>query len=95
MKRNLIFGHLGNGLTVWNDLKEIRGDYEKVAHIKFDRSVTIYVDDLSNKDLESIIDTAKNDTSKVSVTQHFTVFNIPPTDQVKVRFFKTNKEVIR
>ena len=30
---DLGYGHLGNGLTVWNRLEEVHGDYKTVAHI--------------------------------------------------------------
>ena len=39
---DLGYGHLGNGLTVWNRLEEEHGDYKTVAHIAPDRTVTIY-----------------------------------------------------
>ena len=42
IKRNLGFGHLGNGLVVWDSLREKNGDYEKVAHINHDRKITYY-----------------------------------------------------
>ena len=39
---DLGYGHLGNGITVWNRLEEEHGDYKTVAHIAPDRTVTIY-----------------------------------------------------
>ena len=38
---DLGYGHLGNGVTVWNRLEEEHGDYKTVAHIAPDRTVTI------------------------------------------------------
>ena len=38
---DLGFGHLGNGLTVWNRMEEVDGDYRTVAHIAPDRTVQI------------------------------------------------------
>jgi len=44
MKRDydLNYGCLGNGLVVWNRLKEVSGDYEKIAHIDRNRQVKLY-----------------------------------------------------
>ncbi|MCK9480024.1 MAG: DEAD/DEAH box helicase family protein, partial [Firmicutes bacterium] len=39
---NLGFGYLGNGLTVWNSLEEVNGDYKTVAHIDNDGNITYY-----------------------------------------------------
>ena len=39
---DLGYGHLGNGITVWNRLEKEHGDYKTVAHIAPDRTVTIY-----------------------------------------------------
>ena len=36
---DLGYGHLGNGLTVWNRLEEEHGDYKTVAHIAPDLSL--------------------------------------------------------
>lgn len=37
---DLGFGHLGNGLTVWNRAKEVDGDYPTIAHISPEGEVT-------------------------------------------------------
>jgi len=42
-KFDLGAGHLGNGITVWNRAKEVHGDYERVAHIDRDRTVSWWV----------------------------------------------------
>jgi len=42
IKRKLGFGHLGNGLVVWDSLHEKNGDYEKVAHINHDRKIKYF-----------------------------------------------------
>ncbi|NLB80811.1 MAG: hypothetical protein GX800_04205, partial [Clostridiaceae bacterium] len=39
---DLGFGYLGNGLTVWNRLEEVNGDYKTVAHIDNDGNITYY-----------------------------------------------------
>ena len=41
-KYDLGFGSLGNGTTVWNRAKEVRGDYETVAHISVGGNITYY-----------------------------------------------------
>ena len=38
------YGHLGNGISVWNRKREIHGDYEKIAHISIERKVEFYGD---------------------------------------------------
>lgn len=42
MKEKLGFGHLGNGVTVWDSGREVNGDYLTLAHIAYDRRVTYY-----------------------------------------------------
>ena len=41
-QEELMFGHLGNGVTVCDRLREEYGDYMKVAHISTDREITYY-----------------------------------------------------
>lgn len=42
-KFDLGAGHLGNGVTVWNRAKEVGGDYETVAHIDRDRTISWHI----------------------------------------------------
>jgi len=72
------FGHMGNGLTVWNRLEEKNGDYVTVAHIGPDRSVTIYDKDMPDSVKASIEREAKTSNMTVSATQDTPVFNTPP-----------------
>ena len=68
------FGHLGNGIIIWNSKQEKHGDYVKVAHISADREVKFY--ELLPKHLkQKILDFAKNDNSSISATQDQPVFN--------------------
>jgi len=60
IKRKLGFGHLGNGLVVWDSLHEKHGDYEKVAHINHDRTIT-YHTSLTEKEKEDIVSASKAD----------------------------------
>ena len=39
---DLGFGHLGNGITVYNRKEEKNGDYKNIAHIQHDRKVKFY-----------------------------------------------------
>jgi len=39
-KFDLGSGHLGNGISVYNKAKDVRGDYEKIAHIDANRKIT-------------------------------------------------------
>ena len=59
---DLGYGHLGNGLTVWNRLEEEHGDYKTVAHIAPDRTVTIYDEEMPQavrEEIQRIADTRK------------------------------------
>ena len=75
---NLGFGHLGNGLTVWNRCKMVGGDYGHIAHIAPDRSVKFYVGDLPNKVVGQIYREAISSTATISATQDAPVFSTPP-----------------
>ena len=76
---DLNYGHLGNGLTVWNRLEEKDGDYVTVAHIGPDRAITFYDKDLPD-DLKAEIElTARTSDARVSTSQPETrVFDTPP-----------------
>lgn len=78
LKRELGFAHFGNGLCVYDRLHEKGGDYERVAHIAADRSISYYVE-LSAKDKKTIEDTATNSDPNVSTTQCQKVFRDRPT----------------
>lgn len=53
---DLGYGHLGNGMTVWNKAELADGDYKTVAHIQPDRTVTFYEDmpDAVRSEIEKI-----------------------------------------
>lgn len=44
-KFDLGAGSLGNGITIWNRAKEVRGDYETIAHISGKGNVSWYIND--------------------------------------------------
>ena len=69
IKRNLKFGSLGNGITVWDSLNEEAGDYQKVAHIDSYRNIRYYVDNLSAEQQGFIENYANTSDPAVSQTQ--------------------------
>jgi len=71
------FGHMGNGLTVWNRREEKNGDYVTVAHIDPDRSVTFYDKDMPDSVKARIEDMARTSNMTVSATQDAPVFSTP------------------
>jgi hypothetical protein len=68
VKFDLGAGHLGNGLTVWNRAKEVRGDYQTVAHISPKREITWYVKNPPKNVVEYVEECAKSDPS-ISTSQ--------------------------
>ena len=77
-KYDLGYGHLGNGLTVWNRLEEEHGDYKTIAHIAPDRTVTFYEDGLPEDVRAQIEEVAATSTMTISATQDAPVFSTPP-----------------
>lgn len=78
---DLGYGHLGNGITVWNRLEKEHGDYKTVAHIAPDRTVTIYDEEMPQAvrgEIQRIADTSE---MTISVTQDAPVFAVPPRVQ--------------
>ena len=62
MKRkpeNLMFGHLGNGVTVCDRNRMENGDYFVVAHIGYHRVIKFYTNNLSESAKTEIEDFAK------------------------------------
>ena len=78
---DLGYGHLGNGLTVWNRLEEEHGDYKTVAHIAPDRTVTIYDEEMPQAVREEIQRIADTSEMTISATQDAPVFTVPPKVQ--------------
>lgn len=78
---DLGYGHLGNGITVWNRLEEEHGDYKTVAHIAPDRTVTIYDEEMPQAVREEIQRIADTSGMTISVTQDAPVFAVPPRVQ--------------
>ena len=78
---DLGYGHLGNGLTVWNRLEEEHGDYKTVAHIAPDRTVQIYDEEMPQAVRDQIQHIADTSEMTVSATQDAPVFHTPPKVQ--------------
>lgn len=78
---DLEFGHLGNGLTVWNRLEEVDGDYRTVAHIAPDRTVQIYDEEMPQEVRDRIQQVADSSEMTVSATQNAPVFSVPPKQE--------------
>jgi len=77
-KRELGFGHMGNGLVVWDRLHQEHGDYQRIAHIRADRSVKYHVADLDQEYKNEIEEQAAMNDSQISVTQDQKVFLTRP-----------------
>lgn len=60
---DLGYGMLGNGMTVWNRAVTLHGDYEYVAHIDPDRTVTFYDKSLPYKVKREILREAERGVS--------------------------------
>lgn len=71
------FGHLGNGITVWNRTETAFGDYKNIAHIGADRTVKFY-EDLPPEIKAKIQHVADTSTMTISATQNQPVFSVPP-----------------
>lgn len=77
-KYDLMYGHLGNGITVSNRLVEEHGDYKTVAHISPERQVTFYDDALPQALREEIEQFARTSNMRISASQDAPVFHVPP-----------------
>ena len=75
---DLGFGHLGNGVTVWNRLELRYGDYKTIAHIAPDRTVKFYEDGLPEDVRAQIEEFAATSTMTISATQNAPMFSTPP-----------------
>ncbi|MDR1537733.1 MAG: hypothetical protein LBU32_07010 [Clostridiales bacterium] len=73
------YGHLGNGLSVWNRAEERDGDYVSLAHIDPDRQITWREKDLPDNIKAEIEHITRTCGMSVSVTQpEQKIFNTPP-----------------
>ena len=89
---DLGYGHLGNGITVWNRLEEEHGDYKTVAHIAPDRTVTIYDDEMPQTVRDEIQRIADTSQMTISTTQDAPVFSVAPREQEQPEMFQRTSE---
>ena len=82
---DLGYGHMGNGLTVWNRMEAEHGDYKTVAHIAPDRSVTFYDKDMPEAIKAEIRKIAMTSEMSISSSQDAPVFSTPPQAPEQVR----------
>ena len=83
-KFDLGFGTAGNGLSVWNRLDEVNGDYRTIAHIHADRSITFTFNNLPEEVKDQIREVAASSEMSLSETQDIPVFDTPsPLSQAK------------
>jgi hypothetical protein len=68
---DLMSGHLGNGITVFNKAREIHGDYERIAHIDPSRKVSWYIDNPPREVVDYVQDIVDGPNMGVSVTQPY------------------------
>ncbi len=90
---DLGFGHLGNGITVWNRLETVDGDYMTVAHIDADRSVTIYDEKMPEQVKAKIYDYAEKGDPGISATQDGKVFETRPEPE-KLPVYDRTTEIL-
>lgn len=76
-KYNIGFGHMGNGIIVWDRNRKKHGDYMNIAHIDLERKVKYYDKALSEEVKSYIQNIADTSTVTASATQDIPVFLIP------------------
>ena len=64
---NLMYGHTGNGVVVYDRNRIKKGDYMAVAHISYHRNIKFYIDILTDDAIYEIRDFAQNGNMAVSV----------------------------
>lgn len=89
---DIMFSHMGNGVTVCNKLREKYGDYENIAHISTEREVTFYDDKMPEEVRKYIEDFAKYKDMQISASQPESVFSVPPFE--KEKYQPEKKEVV-
>ncbi len=75
---DLGYGHMGNGLTVWNRMETENGDYKTIAHIDTERKVTFYDAGIPEESKAQILKVAETSDMSISATQDAPVFTTPP-----------------
>ena len=91
-KYALGYGYLGDGVTVWNRLKDEHGDYKTIAHIDPDRTVKFYDDSLPEDIRAEIEQFAAISDMTIFATQNAPVFSTPPQKQEPVKSDQPQQE---
>ena len=82
---SLGYGSKGNGLTVWNRLEEVHGDYKTIAHIDAERNVKFYDEKLPEIVKAKIRKVAATEQMDMSVTQKVPIFSTPPQIEPEIQ----------
>lgn len=88
MKEDLMFGSLGNGITVADRNQEEHNDYKTVAHIAYNRDITYYDKKMTPEAMKSIEYYAKYGNSSVSATQLYPVLKPAEFSKIDVQELK-------
>ena len=75
---DLGFGHLGNGITVYDRSRKILGDYLTVAHIDSSRKISYTQAPISEQQFIDIEEYAIKADPNISASQHNKVFTSRP-----------------
>lgn len=76
MKEDLMFSHMGNGISVCDRNQEENRDYKTVAHINIMREVRLYDKGLSKEAIAEIEKFSKTHDGNISATQDQKVFSV-------------------
>ena len=77
-KYDLGYGTVGHGLSVWNRLEIVQGDYRPIAHIYADRSIVFFDANLPESVKAQVRKVANTSELTISATQDAPVFTTPP-----------------
>lgn len=101
MKEDLFFASLGNGVTVWDKNRQEFGDSKIVAHISWERKVSLQDKHLSREASRMIKSYAKKKNIRMSVSQPEFVMLRPlgvpekELERVRKQYTKIAEEDIR
>ncbi|WP_185154004.1 hypothetical protein [Dysgonomonas sp. ZJ709] len=88
MKEDLGFGHMGNGITVWDRNQLESNDFKTVAHIGYEREISYYDENLTEEAITRIENFAKRENSCASFMQAYPVLKPIRFTEMKVEEIK-------